>query len=51
LPPLADLFVLRGVLVHIRSDQGPEFIAEAVKGWIGRLRSTRAKKNSIDGPC
>jgi transposase InsO family protein len=31
---LADLFVLRGVPAHIRSDQGPEFVAEAVKGWI-----------------
>jgi transposase InsO family protein len=31
---LADLFVGRGVPVHIRSDQGPEFIAEAVKAWI-----------------
>ena len=32
---LADLFLLRGVPAHVRSDQGPEFIAEAVKGWIG----------------
>jgi putative transposase len=31
---LADLFVARGAPVHIRSDQGPEFVAEAVKGWI-----------------
>ncbi len=31
---LADLFVGRGVPVHIRSDQGPEFIADTVKAWI-----------------
>ena len=30
----ADLFLARGTPAHIRSDQGPEFIAEAVKGWI-----------------
>ena len=31
---LADLFIARGAPAHIRSDQGPEFVAEAVKGWI-----------------
>ena len=31
---LADLFIARGTPTHIRSDQGPEFVAEAVKGWI-----------------
>jgi transposase InsO family protein len=31
---LADLFIARGRPAHIRSDQGPEFVAEAVKGWI-----------------
>jgi len=31
---LADLFIARGAPSHIRSDQGPEFVAEAVKGWI-----------------
>ncbi|MDT8315431.1 IS3 family transposase [Roseomonas mucosa] len=31
---MADLFVARGTPAHIRSDQGPEFVAEAVKGWI-----------------
>jgi transposase InsO family protein len=34
---LADLFLLRGVPAHVRSDQGPEFIAEAVKGWIAAV--------------
>jgi transposase InsO family protein len=31
---LADLFLAHGTPTHIRSDQGPEFIAEAVKAWI-----------------
>ena len=31
---LAELFILRGVPAHIRSDNGPEFMAEAVQAWI-----------------
>jgi formylmethanofuran dehydrogenase subunit D len=31
---LTDLFIARGAPAHIRSDQGPEFVAEAVKAWI-----------------
>lgn len=31
---LTDLFILRGVPACIRSDNGPEFIAEAVRDWI-----------------
>jgi putative transposase len=31
---LSDLFMLRGVPGHIRSDNGPEFIAKAVQAWI-----------------
>lgn len=31
---LSDLFILRGVPEHIRSDNGPEFVAKAVKDWI-----------------
>ena len=31
---LAELFVLRGVPKHIRSDNGPEFIAEAIQRWL-----------------
>jgi transposase InsO family protein len=31
---LSDLFILRGIPGHIRSDNGPEFIAKAVQEWI-----------------
>jgi putative transposase len=31
---LSDLFILRGVPAHIRSDNGPEFIAKSVQTWI-----------------
>ena len=31
---LSDLFILRGVPGHIRSDNGPEFVAKAVQVWI-----------------
>ena len=36
---LADLCVKRGAPDHIRSDQGPEFIALAVREWIGAGRA------------
>jgi transposase InsO family protein len=34
---LCELFVSRGVPGHIRSDNGPEFAARAVRDWLGRL--------------
>ena len=39
---LAELFMLRGVPRYIRSDNGPEFIAEAVQGWIVALGARTA---------
>jgi putative transposase len=35
---LSDLFILRGVPGHVRSDNGPEFIAKAVREWICSCR-------------
>jgi transposase InsO family protein len=34
---LADLFVERGPPDHIRSDNGPEFAARAVRAWLGQV--------------
>ena len=34
---LADLFVIHGLPAHIRSDNGPEFVATAVKGWLAQI--------------
>jgi transposase InsO family protein len=39
---LSDLFILRGVPDHIRSDNGPEFIAKAVREWIAAVGSKTA---------
>jgi len=37
---LSDLFVRRGVPEHIRSDNGPEFTASAVREWLDRVGVT-----------
>jgi putative transposase len=37
LETLGELFIHRGPPEHIRSDNGPEFCAEAVKRWLKRL--------------
>ena len=34
---LTDLFVAHGPPQHIRSDNGPEFAAKAVRHWLGKL--------------
>ena len=39
---LTDLFILRGVPAFIRSDNGPEFIAEIVRNWIAAVGATTA---------
>jgi len=35
--PLEDLFIRFGIPEHIRSDNGSEFTAKAVRNWLGKL--------------
>src|ERR671913_1165508 len=39
---LSDLFILRGVPGHVRSDNGPEFVAKAVQAWIAAVGARTA---------
>ena len=39
---LSDLFILRGIPGHIRSDNGPEFVAMAVREWIAAVGAKTA---------
>ncbi len=39
---LSDLFILRGIPGHVRSDNGSEFAATAVKRWINGVGATTA---------
>ncbi len=39
---LAELMILHGVPEHIRSDQGPEFVAKAVRDWIAQVGAKTA---------
>ena len=34
---LTELFVVNRAPEHIRSDNGPEFTAKVVQGWLGRV--------------
>ncbi len=38
LSALTELFIQRGVPVHIRSDNGVEFTAKNVCGWLSKLQ-------------
>ena len=33
---LPELFAMRGVPKHIRSDNGPEFMAAAIRHWLAQ---------------
>jgi len=34
---LFNLFIFRGIPEHIRSDNGPEFTAKAIRAWLNRI--------------
>ncbi len=39
---LSDLFILRGIPTHIRSDNDPEFIARNLRDWLAACPSSCA---------
>ena len=39
---LSAQFLLRGVTEYIRSDNGPEFVAKALQGWIAAVGAKTA---------
>ena len=39
---LSDLFILRGIPTHVRSDNGPEFVAQALRNWLAVVGSKTA---------
>ena len=39
---LTDLFILRGAPALLRSDNGPEFIAQAVRDWMAAVGTKTA---------
>lgn len=39
---LTDLFIMRGVPAFIQSDNGPEFVAKAIRAWINAVGSKTA---------
>src|ERR671913_8829 len=47
---LSELFILRGVPAHIRSDNGPEFVAKAVQKWIAAVGARTVDANGRGDP-
>ena len=39
---LSDLFILRGIPTHVRSDNGPEFIAKTLRDWLAAVGAKTA---------
>ena len=34
---LSNLFIMRGIPTHVRSDNEPEFIAQALRNWLAAV--------------
>ena len=43
---LCELFVSRGIPAHIRSDNGPEFVAETLWDWVAGARTAYIEPGS-----
>ena len=48
---MTDLFILRGPPAFVRSDNGPEFIAEAGIGWISAVGAKTARLTPARKSC
>lgn len=48
---LTDLFILRGVPSYIRSDNGPECVAEAARKWIAAVGAKPPSRSSPQNPA
>jgi transposase InsO family protein len=44
---LSDLFLMHGIPDHIRSDNGPEFTAKAVRQWLKNLGVKTIKEAQV----
>jgi len=48
---LTDLFILRGAPSFIRSDNGPEFVAQVVRDWIAAVGAKTAYMAQLARAC